>query len=292
MSNHLKGVLMVLSATAMWGLVGILVQYLINEKHFTPEWLVNTRLLASGFILLIITFLFYEKNIFKVLKNNYFSLIFLGIIGLLGSQYGFYVCINYSNAPTATILVFLLPVFIMLYTLLIKHKRPSGLELISILFAIIGTILIATKGDFSAIILSPIAFIAGISSALCCVFYTLQPRKILQKYSSTNIMGWSMLFGGIFISCFNNPLSVPGEINIYTLSAIFSMILFGTVLAFCFYLKSLQYLNPTEASILTVGEPLCSIILSIIFLNIHFSFIELIGAIFILSTVFILAKAK
>ena len=38
MSNHLKGILMVLSSTAMWGLVGILVQYLISSEHFTPEW--------------------------------------------------------------------------------------------------------------------------------------------------------------------------------------------------------------------------------------------------------------
>ena len=44
MSNHLKGILMVLSSTAMWGLVGILVQYLISSEHFTPKWLVNTRL--------------------------------------------------------------------------------------------------------------------------------------------------------------------------------------------------------------------------------------------------------
>ena len=173
MNNHLKGILMVLSATAMWGLVGILVQYLINSEQFTPEWLVNTRLLASGIILLIITYFFYERNIFQVLKTDFFSLMILGIVGLLGSQYGFYVCINHSNAPTATILVFLLPVFIMLYTLLIKHKRPSGLELISILFAITGTSLIVTKGDFSSIILSPIAFMAGITSALYCVFYTL-----------------------------------------------------------------------------------------------------------------------
>lgn len=55
MSNHLKGILMVLSSTAMWGLVGILVQYLISSEHFTPEWLINTRLLASGIILLVIT---------------------------------------------------------------------------------------------------------------------------------------------------------------------------------------------------------------------------------------------
>lgn len=155
------------------GSCGNLVQYLISREHFTPEWLVNTRLLASGLILLIITYFFYERNIFQVLKTDFMSLLILGVIGLLGSQYGFYICINHSNAPTATILVFLLPVFIMLYTLLVKHKRPSGLELISILFAITGTSLIVTKGDFSSIILSPIAFMAGITSALYCVFYTL-----------------------------------------------------------------------------------------------------------------------
>ena len=65
---------MVLSSTAMWGLVGILVQYLISREHFTPEWLVNTRLLASGIILLVITYLFYERNIFKVLKRDFVSL--------------------------------------------------------------------------------------------------------------------------------------------------------------------------------------------------------------------------
>lgn len=65
MSNHLKGILMVLSSTAMWGLVGILVQYLISSEHFTPEWLVNTRLLASGLILLIITYFSMNEIYFK-----------------------------------------------------------------------------------------------------------------------------------------------------------------------------------------------------------------------------------
>ena len=77
MSNHLKGILMVLSSTAMWGSCGILVQYLISREHFTPEWLVNTRLLASGIILLVITYLFYERNIFKVLKRDFVSFIII-----------------------------------------------------------------------------------------------------------------------------------------------------------------------------------------------------------------------
>ena len=90
---------------------------------------------------------------------------------MLGSQYGFYIAIKYSNAPTATILVFLLPVFIMLYTLIIKHKRPSGIELICILFAITGTICIVTKGDFSSIVLSPMALVLHLLFAVYFIHY-------------------------------------------------------------------------------------------------------------------------
>lgn len=292
MNNQLKGFLLVLFATMQWGLVGILVQYLITARHFTPEWLVNTRLLASGVILLIISRLFFEKHILTVLRKNFLGIIILGVVGLLGSQYGFYISIDHSNAPTATILVFLTPIFVVLYTLIVKHKFPSGLEALAIIFAITGTLLIVTKGDFSQIILSPMALVGGIGSALCCVVYTLQPRRILSSYEPTAVIGWSMLYGGLFISIFNNPLNVPQNIDIYAFICIASMIIFGTVMAFYFYLKSLSYISPTKVSILTVGEPLTSIILSVIVFNLSFSIIELIGIAFILSTVFILAKAK
>lgn len=292
MNNQVKGFLLVLFATMQWGLVGILIQYLITTRHFTPEWLVNTRLLASGVILLIVSRLFFTKDIFSVLRKNFIGILILGIVGLLGSQYGFYVSINYSNAPTATILVFLTPIFVVLYTLIAKHKAPSGIEALAIILATVGTLLIVTKGDFSQIVLAPMALVGGIGSALCCVVYTLQPRRILKAYEPTAVIGWSMLYGGLFISIFNNPFDVPQNVDIYAFICIASMIIFGTVIAFYFYLKSLSYISPTEVSILTVGEPLTSIVLSAIVFNLSFSIIELIGTAFILSTVFILAKAK
>lgn len=292
MNKQLKGLLLVLFATMQWGLVGILVQYLITTRHFTPEWLVNTRLLASGIILLIISRLFFTKDIFSVLRKNFIGILILGIIGLLGSQYGFYVAINHSNAPTATILVFLTPVFVALYTLIVKHKAPSGLQALAIILATTGTLLIVTKGDFSQIVLEPMALVGGIGSALCCVLYTLQPRRLLSTYEPTAVIGWSMLYGGLFISLFDDPFNVPQTVDISAFICIASMIIFGTVIAFYFYLKSLSYISPTEVSILTVGEPLTSIVLSAIVFNLSFSIIELIGTACILSTVFILAKAK
>ena len=291
MNSHLKGMALVIFAAVMWGIGGIAAQYLFKSVGAAPEWLVTVRLLCSGILLLSLTYI-QTKSIFPVLKKHLLSILVLGVIGLLCSQYLFYVCIAHSNAPTATILVFLLPVFLMVYTLVFKHKRPSALEVLSIALAMLGTLLIVTKGDFSSISLSPIALCTGIASSLCCVVYTIQPRRLLAQYPPANVIGWGMLTGGIVMACFHDVTQVPADFDFWALLCVIAVVLLGTTLAFFFYLKSILLISPTQVGILTVAEPLSSITLSALLLNVSLSVPELIGAALILSTVFILAKAK
>lgn len=291
MNSHLKGMIFVLSAAVMWGIGGIAAQYLFYHVGVTPEWLVTVRLIASGVLLLAFAYS-RTKTIFPVLRQNFFAILLLGVIGLLCSQYLFYVCIAHSNAPTATILVFLLPVFLMLYTLIFKRRRPSGLELLSVVLAVIGTLLIVTKGDFTGIMLSPAALASGITASLCCVVYTIQPRRMLAQYPPANVIGWGMLAGGIAMAASHDLGSVPPQFDAFAFLAVLAVVFLGTTLAFLIYLKSILLISPTEVGVLTVGEPLSSIVLSSVLLGVSLSVPELIGAALIISTVFILAKAK
>nr|WP_243686307.1 EamA family transporter [Lentilactobacillus rapi] len=63
------------------------------------------------------------------------------------------------------------------------------------------------------------------------------------------------------------------------------MVIFGTMLAYLFYLQSLSYIQPTTASVLGSFEPLSATILSILLLGISFGLPETIGGILILGTV-------
>ena len=62
-NSRMKGILLVLSASMLWGVSGPVGQYLFQKKDISPEWLVDIRLLLSGSLLLIFLYLKNGKKI-------------------------------------------------------------------------------------------------------------------------------------------------------------------------------------------------------------------------------------
>ena len=65
-----RGLLMAVVGAAMWGGSGVAGQYLLQDCGFTTEWLVVTRLLIAGSLLLLLDLLFYRENIFSVWRDR------------------------------------------------------------------------------------------------------------------------------------------------------------------------------------------------------------------------------
>lgn len=292
--TRLKGMFLVIIGATLWGISGTAAQYLFQKKGFTAEWLVVARMLASGIILTLYSFIKGNKNIIKIWTNkkDVFSLIIFSILGMLGVQYTYFASINYGNAATATILQYLSPVIITCYLAIKSKKFPHFQQLLAIILAMIGTFFIITKGDMNNLSISKLALFWGIASAFASALYTLQPISLLKKYDSTTVIGLGMLLGGISFSFIHNPLNFSGEISLDSIIAIAFVIIFGTLIAFYCYLESLKYIQPTEASILGSLEPLSAAFLSIIWLNVSFAPLQWIGTIFIISTVIILSYSK
>ena len=291
MTSQTKGTLLIITGTVLWGASGVFAQHLFMDKAFSSEWLVTIRLIASGIILLCVDAFLYRQNIFTILTTkDVIPLCLFGILGLLGVQYTYLNTIIYSNVATATILQYLMPIVIVFYLLITTHRLPSAKESLSIALAMIGTFLLVTKGNFSTLAISIEALIWGFACAGFAAFYTLQPRTIIRNWRSTLIIGWGMLIGGIFMSFYQSPLIFYGIWDISAAFSLFSIIIFGTVIAFCAYLESTKYLSPTKISVFASLEPFSAIVLSFIFLHISFGFFESIGAIFIIVSVTILSK--
>ncbi|WP_304068394.1 DMT family transporter [Megamonas hypermegale] len=284
-----KGILLIVTGTVLWGTSGVISQHLFTDKMFTAEWFVTARLISSGIILLIIDALLHKGDIFSIwLTQDRWALIIFGIFGMLGVQYTYFGTIVHSNAATATILQYLMPIFIVFYLLATTHRIPRKLELFSIFLAMLGTFLLVTKGQFDTLAISPAALIWGLTSAAFSAFYTLQPRRIIKQWRSTLVIGWGMLIGGA-VMCFYQPVwQFTGIFDLNSAVSFAAVIIFGTAIAFCAYLESTKYLSPTQISVFASLEPFASIILSIIFLHINFGFIELIGAFIIIAAVTIL----
>ena len=60
------------------------------------------------------------------------TLIWFSYLGMLPSQLTYFLAINYKNAPTATVLQFLGPIFIIIYLALAQRTWPQRINIISI----------------------------------------------------------------------------------------------------------------------------------------------------------------
>jgi drug/metabolite transporter (DMT)-like permease len=289
-----KGILLVLIAATSWGVSGTVAQFLFHQQGFSTDWLVVIRLLLAGIGLLFFSHTVGKQNIWSIWKHKYdvFGLIIFGVIGMLGVQYSFFSAIELGNAATATVLQYLAPVIIALYscfrakTLLVKH------EVIAIVLALGGTFLLVTKGDIHTLSISGPAFTWGILSAFALAFYTLYPVRLLSKWGTILTVGWGMMIGGIGLSFIHPPWKFEGHWSLTSFIAVAFVVLVGTLIAFLCFMESLKYIKASEASLLACIEPLSAAFLAVAWLHVPFSPIEWLGALAIIATIFILAAVK
>ncbi len=291
---HVQGIVMVILASTFWGLSGTAAQVLFQRYGISPSWLVDVRLTLSGTLLLVIQLLRGNgRKVFFVwhgLKDA-FAIILFGLFGMLGVQYTYFVTIQYGNAATATLLQYLGPVVIIIYTAFRYLKIPSKKEILAAGLAVIGTYLLVTNGSLYTIIIPFLALVWGLGSAIALAFYTIFPKQLLLKFGSVSTAGWGMLIGGFVFSIFSKPWvatsSVPISFTVILL--VLFVVVFGTFLAFYLYIDSLRSISPTEASLLSCAEPLSASFVSIIWFHIHLGFFSWLGAACILGTIIVLA---
>ena len=90
-----KGIMLAILGTTFWGVSGTIAEFLF-KYNFTPEWLVVVRVLLSGILLLSYGLLKGDKGVKEILKNkkDVLTLISFGVLGILGSQYTYFVAID------------------------------------------------------------------------------------------------------------------------------------------------------------------------------------------------------
>ena len=296
--NDNTGMLSTFVGGTLWGINGVMGNYLFLNKNVTTPWLIPYRLILAGFLLL--GYLYYKKGtkIFDVLKNpkDLFQIVLFGFIGMLGTQYTYFSAIQFSNAAIATVLTYFGPTLVLIYMCLREKRKPLKYEIVSICLSSFGVFLLATHGDITSLQISFKALVWGILSALSVVFYTVQPESLLKKYGASIVVAWGMMIGGIFITFVTKPWNISVTFDFVTFLVLMLIIVFGTIIAFILYLTGVNIIGPTKASIIACIEPVAATICAILFLGVTFDFLDVIGFICIISTIFIVAyfdkKAK
>lgn len=285
-----KGMLYVLLSAVLWGSSGVCAQYIMEVSHISSASLTMLRLLFSGLILLTLS-LTHGDKIFAVFKTreSVFSLLLFTLFGAMAVQLTFLLTIEKSNAATATVLQFLSPTIIVAWFAFVKKKRTGALVFAAIGTSLIGTFLLVTHGNPLSLSISGSALFWGIVSAFSAAFYTTYPSRLIERFGTLPIVGWSMLLGGIMLVPFYATQIENFTASGTTLVAFFYLVVVGTAITFSLYLTGAQMIGGQKASILSCAEPLSSALLSVLLLGITFTLPDWLGSLLIISSVLLIA---
>lgn len=283
---HVKGLIFVIIGATLWGIGGTASDYIFTETPVDVNWYVTARLTISGIILLSIYTLFFRKK-HRTVWNKHTVLMFsiYSILGMTMVQYTFMAAIGYGNAAIATVLQCTGPIYIILYAVMKKYRPWTKAEAFIIFAMIIGVILIATNGNLMNLAVSPVALMFGLASGVALAYYTLHAPVLLQVIHPLQLVGGSMLTGGIIMN-FIHPIWVFDFSFDWTAMQIIILalsILLGTTLAFYLYITSMKYISSTEAGILGLLEPVSAVLTSVILLNVGLGMYQVAGIILILA---------
>ena len=287
--------LLVVTGALFWGIGGTVSKKLF-QLGIDVDWLVTTRLLIAGLLLLTLQFFGKERTqILEVWKTRTIAiqLIVFGLLGMLAVQYTYMASIKHGNAAVATLLQYLAPVMIIVYLLLRRRTVLTRREMLTVALALVGCFLLLTNGSISQLSVPTLAIVWGVLSGLSLAFYTLYAIPLLKQFDSLVIVGWAMVIGGLALSFIHPVWQI--DVNSLTLETsmyLIFVIIFGTMIAFWFYIKSLESLPPNESSLLGSIEPLAAVLTTVFWLKDPFGMFQWVGTACIIGLIVLMAWSK
>lgn len=286
MSNSLKGTLLTVVAGIAWGLSGTSGQYLMVHG-ISALVLTNLRLLIAGGILMLLAYVTAKDKMLAFLtdKKSLLSLLIFALIGLFLNQFAYLTAIQETNAGTATVLQYVCPVGILIYSCIKDKVAPTLGEIVSIILAIGGTFLIATHGQLDQLSMTPAGLFWGLFSALTYALYIILPIALIKKWGSSLVIGVGMVIAGLVALPFTGVLQANIPTSLDFLLAFAGIILIGTIFAYTAFLKGASLIGPVKSSLLASIEPISAVFFAFLIMNEQFYLIDFLGMAMILVAV-------
>lgn len=136
-------------------------------------------------------------------------------------------------------------------------------------------------------IISPKGLFWGIAAAVGAVIYPTLSQGLSAQWGAMSVNALAMIFGGSLLTFSLKLWNTFPLLDITGWLAVAFIIFVGTVISFSFFIQGVCDIGPLKGTLIGTLEPLVASIISAFWLQTTFGYIELLGYLFIISTVFI-----
>lgn len=287
--NRLIYLLMVITAF-FWSGAFIAGKYGVQE--FSPASLTFFRFLIASIIIFVIM-VKYEKKDWRLKKEDWKVILYLGTVGMIGYHILFFGALKYTTSTNASIIAALNPIITSVLAASFAGEKLSGKRIIAILIALMGVILTITNWDLN--VLRQMAFNKGdllmLGAVICWASYSVVSKKVMSSYSPLILSTYSFIVCTVCLI----PFVIWEEITTGFLSSttwtgwasIIYMAIFPTLIGYLIQQISFKYIGASRTNIFINLVPVFSIILATLILHEKFSGLKLISAGIIISGVYL-----
>jgi drug/metabolite transporter (DMT)-like permease len=302
--HPLRGYFYIASAALLWGISATLGRAAFTG-HLLPggaslgtSWgkidpliLSQSRAGLSLAVLLPVLLARRGASALRVPGRDLVRFFLLGILGVAGSNYFYYLAIQRTNVATAIIVQYTAPVWVLLYTAVRAAQWPSLRRIAAVALAVLGCALavgLASSGGFRMNI-DALGVTAALLAAFAFAFYNVGGHILLARYDRWKVLLWVLVAASIFWIFVNPPWKIvaahygPRQ---WGFMLVFSLV--SVLGPFYCYLAGLQHLAPTRAIVASCLEPVFSILIAAFVLGELLRPMQTVGIVLVLAAIMLI----
>lgn len=288
-ATSVRGYVIVLIATSLLSLTGILIKYLLVDFNMVPLNLAFLRVLivtvALGLALLVA-----RRSYFKIHRRHLIYFVAMGVVGVGIHQLAWINSVNLNGAAVATVLVYINPTIVALVSVRVFGEKLDRTKIIALVLTLVGMVLVAQMYIPANLQLNGVGILVGLLTGVTWATYAIIGQFVSRKYSPWATLFYAFLFGALLLL----PLQIYAG-NVFSLGTqwagwalLFFLSLGPTLVGFGLYTVGLSMIPASVVALIATLEPVFSIILAYFLFGEVLDMPQIIGAGLILFAVILL----
>lgn len=296
-THPFRGYLYIATATLFWAVSATMGRAVFTGRllfhgstfgSIDPLILSQSRTTLSLLFLLPILLLRRGWASLKLSRSDLGRLALLGVFGLAGANYFYYLAIQKTNVATAITVQYTAPVWVLVYMVVRGFQKPTVQKLAAVALAVIGIAIAIGPFRYAGSPLSALGVVAALLAAFSYAFYNIRGHSMVVRHDQWKVMFYMMLAAAAFWMILNPPWKIIAahfSSTQWLFLAVFSVT--SMLIPFSFYFAGLQYLEPTRAIVTSCLEPVFSILIAAIVLGETVRPVQSAGMVMVLAAIVI-----
>lgn len=285
-SEELKGSLYIFFSALMYATLPILGK-LAYLAGLGPGSILLLRYCFSFILLTLFIKLFRKSKVLSLSPLVIAQGVFLTVSGLF-----YFYALQTLSAGLTTVVFFAHPVLVAVLAILIFKERFVPRLFVGLVLALAGIVLISGLGaNINGLSLNGLFF--ALMACLFYAFYSLIGQKTLSGTDPLSITATlSLLAVIIIVPLYSNDLGFLGRLTPQQVWITLAIAVLNTLLAVLFFLKGLQKIGASRATLISTVEPVLCLLMAYLILGETLNLLELTGSILILVSMLLAVYSR